>query len=45
MPIPYDWSALTSLFQSYILSHSPNFKMTEQKLEMDLSDEEWTGFF
>ncbi len=45
LPIPYDWSALTSLFQSYILSHSPNFKMTEQKLEMDLSDEEWTGFF
>lgn len=45
LPVPYDWSAITSLFQSYILSHSPDFKMTERHLDVDLSDEEWKGFF
>ncbi|UXR64767.1 hypothetical protein EZJ49_00665 [Bdellovibrio bacteriovorus] len=45
LPVPYDWSAITSLFQSYVLSHSPDFKMTERHLDVDLSDEEWKGFF
>lgn len=45
LPVPYDWHALTSVFQSYVLSHSPDFKMTERSLEVDLSDTEWTGFF
>jgi len=44
LPIPYDWHSLTGLFQSYILSHSPNFRMTSRSLEMELSDEEWTTF-
>lgn len=45
LPIPYDWAALTTLFQSYILSHSPGFKLEEKTFEVDLSDEEWKGFF
>lgn len=45
LPVPYDWSTLATLFQSYILSHSPNFKMTERSLAVDLSDDEWKGFF
>lgn len=45
LPVPYDWGTLSTLFQSYILSHSPNFKMTERSLDLDLSDEEWKGFF
>lgn len=45
LPVPYDWHAITSLFQSYILSHSPGFKMVERTLDVDLSDEEWEGFF
>lgn len=39
LPISYDWKALTTIFQSYILSHSPQFKMTERVLEIDISDE------
>lgn len=45
LPIPYDWHTLTTLFQSYILSHSPHFKTTEHALDVDLSDEEWKDFF
>lgn len=45
LPIAYDWHVITSLFQSYILSHSPHFKMVERTLDVDLSDEEWVGFF
>lgn len=45
LPIPYDWSALSTLFQSYILSHSPGFELAEKTFEVDLSDEEWKGFF
>ncbi len=45
LPIPYDWHTLTTLFQAYILSHSPEFKMTENSLEVELNDEEWKGFF
>ncbi|WII73541.1 hypothetical protein QJS83_06605 [Bdellovibrio sp. 22V] len=45
LPISYDWSVLATVFQSYILSHSPDFKMVERFLEVDMSDEEWKGFF
>lgn len=45
LPVAYDWHVLTSFFQSYILSHSPNFKMTERNLDVELTDEEWVGFF
>lgn len=45
LPVAYDWNVLTGLFRSYILSHSPNFKMIERSLDVDLSDEEWAGFF
>ncbi|MGZ3782159.1 MAG: hypothetical protein ACXVCY_16020 [Pseudobdellovibrionaceae bacterium] len=44
LPIAYDWHTLTTIFQSYILSHSPNFKMVERNLNVDLSDNEWKGF-
>lgn len=44
LPVAYDWEALASIFQSYILSHSAGFKMTSKVLDVDLSDEEWTGF-
>lgn len=45
LPISYDWSALATLFQSYILSHSPGFRMEERGLSLELTDDEWTGFF
>lgn len=45
LPIPYDWSALTTLFESYILSHSPTFALEKKFFNLDLSDEEWKGFF
>lgn len=38
-PIPYQWGAFTSLLQSYILSHSSGFKLMEEKLVLDVSDE------
>lgn len=39
LPIPYDWKAISSVLQSYFLSHSPGFKLREQSLEMELGDE------
>lgn len=45
LPAAYDWHTLSSIFQTYILSHSPDFKMQERSLELELSDEEWKGFF
>lgn len=39
LPVPYDWKAVSTLLQAYVLSHSPGFKMREQVLEMDLSDQ------
>lgn len=39
LPIPYDWRAMSSIMQSYFLSHSPNFKLKEQTLELELGDE------
>ncbi|WP_413569497.1 hypothetical protein ACLWBD_03180 [Bdellovibrio sp. HCB117] len=45
LPITYDWVALTTLLQSQILSHSPNFKMVEKSLSIELTDDEWKGFF
>lgn len=45
LPVAYDWRALTSVFQSYILSHSADFKMSEQSLNVDLSDNEWKNYF
>lgn len=45
LPVAYDWEALTSVFQSYILSHSIGFNLNSKVLDVDLSDEEWAGFF
>ncbi|MBO9665589.1 MAG: hypothetical protein J7501_02100 [Bdellovibrio sp.] len=45
LPVAYDWKFISSMFQAYILSHSPTFKMRDQNLNMELSDEEWKGFF
>ena len=36
LPIPYDWKALSTLLQSYILSHSPGFKIRQQSFEIEL---------
>jgi hypothetical protein len=44
LPAAYDWHALASLFQSYRLSHSPGFKMTERTFEVDLTEEGWGDF-
>ena len=33
------------MMQSYILSHSPSFRMKEKNLTVDLMDDEWKGFF
>ncbi|WP_413585247.1 hypothetical protein [Bdellovibrio sp. HCB274] len=45
LPVAYDWKMSSSLLQSYVLSHSPNFKMRENKLNLEMSDDEWNGFF
>ncbi|NUN05140.1 MAG: hypothetical protein HUU57_05205, partial [Bdellovibrio sp.] len=44
LAVPYDWHTLATLFQSYILSHAPELKLEEQKLDIDLFDEEWKSF-
>ncbi|HWU43796.1 MAG TPA: hypothetical protein VN132_10170, partial [Bdellovibrio sp.] len=45
LPVAYDWKFVTTMLQSYILSHSPNFHMKEKSLDVDLTDEEWKNFF
>jgi hypothetical protein len=45
LPIPYDWKTVSSILQSYFLSHSPNFKLKEQALEMELGDDANPGFY
>lgn len=45
LPIPYDWKAVSSILQSYFLSHSPNFKLKEQSLEMALGDDGNQAFY
>ena len=45
LPIAYDWKAISTMMQSYILSHSPSFRMKEKNLTVDLMDDEWKGFF
>jgi hypothetical protein len=41
LSIPYDWAALTSVLSSFVLSHSPNFKMQEQVIPIPLQGEDW----
>ncbi|MBC7372023.1 MAG: hypothetical protein H7326_10680, partial [Bdellovibrionaceae bacterium] len=38
LPIPYDWKVLSSILQSYVLSHSPGFQVQNQSFEMELGD-------
>jgi len=45
LPIPYDWKVVSSVLQSYFLSHSPNFKLKEQSLDMELGDDSNKDFF
>lgn len=45
LPIPYDWKAISTILQSYILSHSPGFKMETKSLTVDLGDEDWRDFY
>jgi pimeloyl-ACP methyl ester carboxylesterase len=45
LAIPYDWKALSTVLQSYVLSHSPNFKMEQKSLVVDLGDEDWKEFY
>lgn len=44
LAVPYDWHTLSTVFQSYILSHAPETQMEERNLEIDLFDEEWKAF-
>lgn len=44
LPVAYDWRVIAGLLQAYILSHSPDFRMQESHLSIELSDEEWKGF-
>ncbi|MNJ92583.1 Alpha/beta hydrolase family protein [compost metagenome] len=44
LPVVYDWQAVTSMMQGYVLSHSPEFKMRAQNLDMDMK-EEWSADF
>ena len=39
LPIAYHWDVISTLLQSYILSHSPNFHLTEEKMEIDMTEE------
>lgn len=45
LPVAYDWHVLSSLLQTYILSHSPGFSLEKRTLDFELDDEEWKGFF
>jgi hypothetical protein len=45
LPIAYDWKAISSLLQAYVLSHSPTFKVREQTLDMPLDEEAGPEFF
>lgn len=45
LPVSYDWKAISTLLQSYVLSHSPNFKLREQSLELELGDESSREFY
>lgn len=44
LPVAYDWHAISSLLQSYVLSHSPKFRMIERKMMVDLLDEDFEDF-
>jgi predicted alpha/beta-fold hydrolase len=45
LPVAYDWKAVSSLIQSYILSHSSNFHLKQQELKIDVESEpETVGF-
>lgn len=44
LPVAYDWKFISSMFQSYILSHSPHFALKPQTLNLDLMDEDWKDF-
>lgn len=45
LPVPYDWKFITTMMQSYILSHSSKFALKERSLDVDLSDSEFKGLF
>lgn len=45
LPIPYDWKAISTVLQSYFMSHSPGFKVKEQSLDMELGDDGNREFF
>lgn len=36
LPIPYDWKALATLAQAYVLSHAPGFKLRENTFEFEV---------
>jgi hypothetical protein len=41
---PYDWKFLTTMIQSFILSHSPRFVMQERKMNIELLESELGDF-
>jgi hypothetical protein len=38
LPVAYDWKALSTLTQAYILSHAPGFKQAESSIDMEVGD-------
>lgn len=45
LPVVYDWQAVASVLQGYILSHSPKFKTQERHFDMDMKEEWEAAFF
>jgi len=45
LPISYDWKVISSILQTYFLSHSPTFKLKEETLAMGLGDEGNSEFY
>ncbi len=39
LPVPYRWDMLSTLLQSYILSHTKTFKLVEEKMQIDVTSE------
>jgi hypothetical protein len=45
LPVAYDWKAVSSILQAYILSHAPNFHLKRQELKIEVQSEpEGVGF-
>lgn len=39
LPVAYRWDVISTLLQSYVLSHAPNFHLQEEKMQIDMTEE------